>query len=225
MTLKNTSDFTYHILVIDDDNRIRSLLDRYLTSEGYLVSTAKSAIEAEALIKSIKFSIIITDKMMPEKDGFDFVKDLRESGNQIPVIMLTAMGDVDNKINGLLTGADDYIAKPFEPKELHLRILNILKRIPDNQKDVIKFSDYSFYISSQMLKKNNVIVSLTTEQKSIMNLFMKNINKVISRSEFLEALDISEERSIDVAITRLRKKLEGGDFILTVRNQGYKFVK
>lgn len=221
-------DFIAHLLVIDDDDRIRSLLDKYLTSEHYLTTIAQNAVEAEKLLKSIKFDLIITDKMMPEKDGIDFVKDIRSLNNLTPVIMLTAMGDIDNKILGLSIGADDYIAKPFEAKELLLRIKNILKRTQFEKSDIVKFGNFSFNTISSTLKNGDKIVKLTGMQKDIMNIFMKNLNQVISRNEFSLKLGVQDERSIDVAITRLRKQIEAdsknNEFIITIRNVGYKFV-
>lgn len=221
-------DFIAHLLVIDDDDRIRNLLNKYLTSEHYLITVAKNAIDAEFLLKSIKFDLIITDKMMPEKDGLDFVKDIRAINNLTPVIVLTAMGDIDNKILGLSNGADDYIAKPFEPKELLLRIKNILKRTKIEKTNIIKFGEFSFNLTSSTLKKGDDIVKLTSTQKDIMNIFMNNLNQVISRNDFSLKLGIQDERSIDVAITRLRKQIESdsknNEFIITIRNVGYKFV-
>ncbi|MBP3615273.1 MAG: response regulator transcription factor [Alphaproteobacteria bacterium] len=220
-----TSNFLAHLLVVDDDDRIRSLLQKYLFENNYLITVAKDAIDAELLLKNIKYDLIITDKMMPEKDGVEFVKDIRNLNNNTPVIMLTAMGDIENKIQGFENGVDDYIAKPFEPKELLFRIANILKRTKQIVSDTIKFGDFSFNKKSEVLKKNDMVVKLTTEQQKIMNFFMDNIDKVITREEFVKILDSSDERSIDVAITRLRKKIEteNNKYIITVRNVGYKF--
>ena len=224
MDLK-TPKFIAHLLVIDDDNVIRSLLKKYLFENGYLVSVAENAIDAENLLSSIKFDLIITDKMMPEKDGVDFVRDIRKLNNTTPVIMLTAMGDIDNKILGFENGVDDYLAKPFEPKELLYRISSILKRVKFNPVDFITFGDFSFDMKSEVLKKNDEVVKLTSEQRKIMKMFLKNLNVIISRNDFVEALNFSDERNIDVAITRLRKKIEIGEekYITTVRNEGYKF--
>ena len=220
-----TSNFLAHLLVVDDDDRIRSLLQKYLFENNYLITVAKDAIDAELLLKNIKYDLIITDKMMPEKDGVEFVKDIRNLNNNTPIIMLTAMGDIENKIQGFENGVDDYIAKPFEPKELLFRIANILKRTKQIVSDTIKFGDFSFNKKSEVLKKNDMVVKLTTEQQKIMNFFMDNIDKVITREEFVKILDSSDERSIDVAITRLRKKIEteNNKYIITVRNVGYKF--
>ena len=222
---KKTSDLMAHLLVIDDDNVIRSLLKKYLFENGYLVSVAENAIDAENLLRTIKFDLIVTDKMMPGKDGVDFVRDIRNLNNNTPIIMLTAMGDIDNKILGFENGVDDYIAKPFEPKELLYRISNILKRTKQNSNQTILFGEFSFDINSEVLKKNNEVVKLTSEQQKIMSLFAKNINVVIGRDVFIKILNSSDERSIDVAIARLRKKIETNNtkYITTIRNEGYKF--
>lgn len=228
MDLKVPNDFIAHLLVIDDDNRIRELLDRYLSAEGYLVSVAESADDAEVILQNIKFDLIISDKMMPGKDGIQLLTDIRGMNNTTPVIMLTAVDDMDTRLLGLSNGADDYIAKPFEPKELLLRIMNILKRTKPVATSVIKFGDFSFDTVSGILKHKEEIVKLTTAQKNIMNHFMNNINKVVSREDFARVLGTKDERSIDVAITRLRHKIEGdtktNEFIITIRNVGYKFV-
>ncbi len=223
---EKTSNFLAHLLVIDDDNAIRSLLKKYLSEKGYLVSVSENAIDAENLVKNIKFDLIITDKMMPEKDGMDFVKDIRNFNNNTPVIMLTAMGDIENKIQGFENGVDDYLAKPFEPKELLLRIASILKRTKVSSSNIVKFGKFTFDTVSEILKEDNKIVKLTTEQQKIMSIFLKNINTVISRNNFLKILKFSDERNIDVAIARLRKKIETADtkYITTIRNEGYKFA-
>lgn len=222
---EKASNFLAHLLLIDDDDRIRSLLGKYLFENGYLVSIAKDAIDAENIIQCVKFDLIITDKMMPGKDGFDFVKDVRNLNNNTPIIMLTAMGDIENKLQGFENGVDDYLAKPFEPKELLFRISNILKRTNGIADEIINFGQFSYNKKSEVLKKDSEVIKLTTEQQKIMNFFMNNINKVITREEFVKILDSSDERSVDVAITRLRKKIEFGNskFIITVRNIGYKF--
>ena len=222
---EKTSNLAAHLLVIDDDNVIRSLLKKYLFENGYLVSIAEDAIDAEMLLQNIKFDLIITDKMMPKKDGIEFVQDIRKLNNSTPVIMLTAMGDIDNKIQGFENGVDDYIAKPFEPKELLYRIVNILKRTKQNPSHLIKFGDFTFDLTTEILKKNNDVVKLTSEQQKIMTIFLKNINVVIERNKFIKEFNSADERSIDVAMTRLRKKIESGNtkYITTIRNKGYKF--
>ena len=228
MDVKDSTDFVAHILVIDDDDRIRNLLKKYLSSENFLVSVAKDAFDAEKLVANIKYDLIVSDKMMPKKDGIDFIKDLRSVNNNTPVIILTAVGDIDNKLLGFSIGADDYIAKPFEPKELLFRIKNILKRTGINNKNEIKFGSFSFNLSSNVLKKGEEVIKLTNTQKSLIAYFINNPNKVLTRNDLLSVLPIADERSVDVAITRLRKKIydekNENKFITTIRNVGYKFV-
>ncbi len=228
MDVKDSTDFVAHILVIDDDDRIRNLLKKYLSSENFLVSVAKDAFDAEKLVVNIKYDLIVSDKMMPKKDGIDFIKDLRSVNNNTPVIILTAVGDIDNKLLGFSIGADDYIAKPFEPKELLFRIKNILKRTGINNKNEIKFGSFSFNLSSNVLKKGEEVIKLTNTQKSLIAYFINNPNKVLTRNDLLSVLPIADERSVDVAITRLRKKIydekNENEFITTIRNVGYKFV-
>ena len=149
------------ILVIDDDDRIRDLLKKFLSKENFLVSVASNAIDAENLIKSLKFDLIVVDKMMPEKNGVDFIKTIRQNDDNTPVIMLTAMSDIDSKIEGLSIGADDYISKPFDAKELLLRIINILKRTSAKQtsKNIFYFSNSEYNI-----EVNEKVIPLKEEQ-------------------------------------------------------------
>ncbi|MBD5398105.1 response regulator transcription factor [bacterium] len=222
--------YTAHILVIDDDDRIRDLLKKYLEKENFLVSVAPNATDAENLIENIKFDLAIVDKMMPQKNGIDFIKTLRENKNEIPVIMLTAISDTDSKIEGLSTGADDYLSKPFEPKELVLRITNILKRIPQKNanKNIFYFSNYEYNIDTGILKKEDKNIKLTDSEKTLLNFFISKPLQIISRNDIALLLDIKDERGVDVIITRLRKKIEPNiktpECILTIRNKGYKFI-
>lgn len=227
-----TENLSYiaHILVIDDDDRIRDLLKKYLEKENFLTSIVPTAVQAEELIKNIKFDLIVVDKMMPQKNGIDFIKDLRKNKIETPIIMLTALSDIDSKIEGLSTGADDYLSKPFEPKELLLRILNILKRIPskNTNKNIFYFSNYQYNIDTGILKKNNTNIKLTNSEKTLLNYFLSKPSQIIPRNDIALLLDINEERGVDVIITRLRKKIETNiktpECILTIRNKGYKFI-
>ena len=227
---KISFDFIAHILVVDDDAGIRELLGRHLKKEGFLVSLAENAFIAEKLISEMKFDLIITDKMMPRKDGIQFLDDIRKAGNATPLIMLTAVDDMETKLTGLSIGADDYIAKPFEPKELVLRIKNILKRIQNTQKnlgEVIRFGKYTFDTKNQILRNDDKIVKLTNSQKKVITHFVTNANRVVTRAEMCEIVGVNDERSVDVLVTRLRQKIIGEgleDYIVTVRNVGYKFV-
>lgn len=219
-----------HILVIDDDDRIRDLLKKFLSKENFLVSVASNAIDAENLIKSLKFDLIVVDKMMPEKNGVDFIKTIRQNDDNTPVIMLTAMSDIDSKIEGLSVGADDYISKPFDAKELLLRIINILKRTSAKQtsKNIFYFSNSEYNIETGILKKDNQNIKLTTSEKTLLDYFLSKPSEIISRNDIALLLDIKDERGVDVVITRLRRKIEtdikAPECILTVRNKGYKFI-
>ena len=227
---KLSFDFIAHILVVDDDAGIRELLKKYLTKEGYLVNIAENAIDAEKLVSEIKFDLIVTDKMMPQKDGMQFLSDIRNKGDNTPVIMLTAVNDLDTKIEGLSIGADDYMEKPFEPKELLLRIGNILKRVKEKNppnNGIMKFGKYTFDTKNQILKYCDKIVKLTNSQKKAINHFMLNPNKVITREEMCEVIGVNDERSVDVLIARLRQKIvddSSFEYIVTIRNTGYKFI-
>ena len=221
--MSNILNNAKHLLVVDDDTRIRNLLQKYLIENGYFVSTVKNTSEAEHLLKELQCDLIILDLMMPDENGIEFTKRLRKNNN-IPVIMLTAMGDLDNRINGLEVGADDYIAKPFEPKELLLRISNILKR--NKTIDSLNFGSFSYNQNNQSLLKNNNPVFLTTSEQALLNLLIKNHNQIITRDKLADALNINE-RSVDVQMVRLRNKIETHPsrplFLQTIRTQGYIF--
>jgi two-component system phosphate regulon response regulator OmpR len=213
----------HHLLVVDDDTRIRSLLQKYLIEQGYFVSSSKNAVEAALLLKDISCDLIILDVMMPGETGVEFTKKLRQTNDNIPIIMLTAMGDIDNRINGLEVGADDYIAKPFEPKELLLRINNILKR-SQAESEIFYFADFIYNIKAQILLKEEQIIFLTNSEHCLLRFLLDNASQIVSR-EMLAAELVINERSVDVQIIRLRNKIETNpsrpQFLQTVRNQGY----
>lgn len=217
----------YHILVVDDDTRIRNLLAKFLDQNGFFVSIAKDADEAKQLMVEFLFDLLIVDVMMPGQDGIDFTANIRKD-SKTPVIMLTARGDFDDRIKGLEAGADDYLPKPFEPKELLLRINNILKRVHNatNQKDQIcHFGDFSFSLSDLRLKKGNQYIHLTESEAKILALLCKEQSTPISREKIRTICGNIDERSIDVQITRLRKKIETNpkqpNYLQTIRNKGY----
>ena len=214
-----------HILVVDEDNRIRDLLKEYLNEKNYIVSTADNAENAKIKLDQFKFDILVLDVMMPGQDGYDLTKEIKESRN-VPIILLTAKGEVENRIKGLELGADDYLGKPFEPKELLLRINNILKK---NKKiDATK----KHYVGSAIIDLNKMIIHLKSSQ-SKMNLSEKKVlvemlsspGKTFSRKEIGDISGVSQERSIDVMITRLRQKIEvnpkNPKFLQTIRGSGY----
>lgn len=223
------SQITPHILVVDDDTRLRRLLKKYLTENGFIVSQASGAQEAKELLKLFSFSILILDVMMPGQNGQELTKELRSNGFETPILMLTAMGDIDNRIIGLEAGADDYLSKPFEPKELLLRINNILKRqIQHEVKKEVCFGDCVYDIKTKRLLKNDSPVLLTTAEQDLLNVLVSSLGDAISREDIALALKSDNLRAIDVQITRLRRKIETDIkkpiCIQTVRGMGYILV-
>ena len=214
-----------HILVVDDDDRIRSLLKDYLSANSYFVSTAENSEEAKTKIKYFKFDIIILDVMMPGQSGYDLTKEIKKSFN-IPVILLTAKSEVENRILGLELGADDYIGKPFEPKELLLRIKNIIKS--KNKIDL----NIKHFIGSAEIDLNKMLIILDgkpkrinpTEKKVLLEM-LANPGKTFSREDMGRISGINQERSVDVMITRLRQKIEKEPkkpkYLQTIRGSGY----
>lgn len=222
------SEKLYHILVIDDDTRLRNLLAKYLDDSGFYVSTAKNTIEAREFMKEILFDILVVDVMLPGENGIEFTKQIREN-SKIPILMLTAMGDLSNRISGLEAGADDYLSKPFEPKELLLRINNILKRTNNsNVKEEIsncKFGDFIFSFNDSRLKKNGEHIHITESEAKILTILCKELGVAVSREKLSSLCGNIDFRSIDVQITRLRRKIEANPkqphFLQTIRNFGY----
>ncbi len=218
-----------HILIVDDDNRLRRLLQQYLTDNGFQVSQAPSADEALPLIQTLQFDLIIMDSMMPGTSGHDMVRRLRQDKNRTPILMLTALGDVDNRISGLEAGADDYLGKPFEPKELLLRINNILKRVADALHPTsVAFGACIFEPKTGFLTRDGQAVSLTGSEIELLRILAERAGTAVAREELKELMDTDNERTIDVQITRLRKKIETDGLhpicIQTVRGQGYMLV-
>lgn len=217
-----------HILVVDDDTRLRELLQRFLREHGYLVSTAKDADEAREMLKHYKFHLLIVDVMMPKENGFEFLEKLRQE-SLTPVIMLTAMGGVEDRIVGLEKGADDYISKPFDTKELLLRINNVLRRYQDGkeQKEKLSLGLCIFDMQSKELSQNNgSILHLTAVEQKLLVILGGKSGQVFTREKLSEILGAGQSpRSIDVQITRLRKKIEKDSknprYLQTVRGKGY----
>ena len=220
------------ILVVDDDTRLRNLLTKYLSDNNFEVSAAKDADEARELLRDKNFDMLILDVMMPKENGVELAKSIRQN-SRLPILMLTARGDSEDRINGLEAGADDYMPKPFEPKELLLRINNILKRVNQNspsvqnssEENICKFGDFIFNFTDSRLKKNGEFIHITDSEAKIISILCQNLGKVISREKLGELCGDIDARSIDVQITRLRKKLESNpkqpNFLQTARNQGY----
>lgn len=214
-----------NILVIDDDTRLRNLLGKFLNENHFQTSLARDAHEARSLMAEQDFDLLIVDVMMPEENGIDFTKNLRQS-SQVPVIILTARGESEDRIKGLEVGADDYIQKPFEPKELLLRIHNILKRVTKSEHDNITiFGNFSFNHHDCRLREDEDFIHLTESEANILKILCKQQGQVVLREELSSLCGDIDERSIDVQITRLRKKIEDNPkqpkYLQTVRNQGY----
>ena len=219
-----------HILIIDDDKRLRELLNDYLKEKNYVIYQSDDFLSAKHILNYFLFDLIIIDRMMPSGDGIDLINIIKEK-SKTPIIMLTAMGDNINRIEGLKFGADDYLPKPFEPEELFLRIKNLLTlyKNKDDEKNMISFGNFIFDISTLRLKKGLADIYLTeTENKLLLKLINKK-NQIVLREDFLDNdFDENELRKIDVQVTRLRHKIEDNpkqpNFIKTIRGKGYKLI-
>jgi two-component system phosphate regulon response regulator OmpR len=217
--------FKAHILIVDDDDRIRELVKQYLNENDYLVTTANSAEDAKEKVNIIKFDIIILDIMMPGQSGLDFTNENKKKINT-PIILLTAKGEPSDRIGGLEIGADDYLAKPFEPKELVLRIQNILNKTKSkNQKRVVNFSNINIDLNKSLIIKNNREFKINNTEKIILEKMINSPGETFTREEIGKLINLDKERSIDVIITRLRKKIEvdpkNPKFLQTIRGTGY----
>ena len=219
----------FHILVVDDDTRLRNLLRRFLQEQNFAVSVAKDAAEARMFIDEYKFDLLIVDVMMPNESGIEFLTALRKENN-VPVIMLTAMGEPDDRISGLEAGADDYLPKPFEPKELDLRIKNILKRAPKNteNKDLPLNLGLCLYdaVKKELTNKQGDIIHITPVEQMLLSVLSQKPGQIFTREKLAEILGAGQSpRSIDVQITRLRKKIEKDSknprYLQTIRGKGY----
>ena len=215
----------YHILVVDDDDRIRELVKEYLNESGFIASTANNAEEAKTKLRYFKFDLMVLDVMMPGQNGFELTKEIRVNLN-IPIILLTAKGEVENRIEGLEIGADDYLSKPFEPKELLLRIKNIIKKnskINLNKKN--KIGDAKVDLNKMSIELKSKSSKINNAEKKVLLEMLANPGKTYSRSQIGEISNISQERSIDVMITRLRQKIEvnpkNPKYLQTIRGSGY----
>ena len=218
-------NFIAHILVVDDDDGIRSLVKKYLNDNNFLVTTADSAESASTKIGIIKFDLIVLDIMMPGKSGLEFIQD-HKNKLETPIILLTAKAETSERVEGLEIGADDYLPKPFEPKELVLRIKNILnKTIKTEQKRIIEFSNVKIDLNKLLIIKNTKEFKINNTEKTILEKMINNPGKTFSREDIGQLIDLDKERSIDVIITRLRKKIEidpkSPKFLQTIRGAGY----
>ncbi len=214
-----------HILVVDDDDRIRELVKQYLAENKYLVTTAKDAFDAKSKIEIIKFDLIVLDIMMPKKNGLELTVEIKKEID-LPIILLTAKGETSERVTGLEFGADDYLPKPFEPKELLLRIKNILnKTLQKNKTDKISIGNSNLDLDKLMINKDGQKYKINNTEKIILKKMIQYPGKIFSREEIGKLININKERSIDVIITRLRQKIENDSknpqYLQTIRGSGY----
>lgn len=218
-----------HILVVDDDDRLRALLRRYLAEQGFIVCTAAQAEDARAKLKQLSFDLIVLDVMMPGETGLELTQSLRATavGKSLPILLLTARGEISERIEGLETGADDYVHKPFEPRELVLRINSILRRVPkaSTQKSGLKLGAWLYLPERDELKRGDEILRLTDMEAGLMRLLAAKPGTSLSREELAESGGAVNDRTVDVQVTRLRRKIESDPknprYLVTVRGEGY----
>ena len=217
-----------HILVVDDDSRLRELLRKYLSDNGFRITVAADAAAARQQMESMAFDLLVLDRMMPGEDGLELARSLRQT-EDVPILMLTAMGEVEARIDGLEAGADDYLAKPFEPHELLLRIRTVLRRAgpePAETTDNIRFGDLELDLDRGMLLNGDEAVRLTTTESSLLGVLARNPGRVLSREELARRCKVDGgERTIDVQVARLRRKIEPDPkaprYLQTIRGRGY----
>ena len=227
------ADNAAHLLLVDDDRRIRALMSRYLTARGYRVTTAENAADARNRLRSLSFDLIILDVMMPGESGVDFAVSIRKE-SQIPILMLTALSEARDRVRGLEVGADDYLAKPFEPKELSLRIASILRRaappsaLAGAAQAFLRFGDFIFEVERGELRQGPEVVRLTERERFMLQLLGRTPGEPVSREALAGDGGLVNERTIDVQINRLRRKIETDSanpaFLQTARGAGYRLV-
>ena len=215
-----------HILVVDDDQKIKELISQYLIEQNFIVTTAESSAEAKDRMELFSFDLIVLDIMMPGQDGLDLTREIR-SKTDLPIILLTAKGDPSDRIKGLELGADDYVPKPFEPKELLLRIKNILNKIKKLKEvnEVINFGEAKLYIKKMIIKNKQNIFKINASEKKLLEQMILSAGKVFDRNDISKLINLKKERAVDVMITRLRQKIEPDPknpvYLQTVRGNGY----
>ena len=226
-TEKNMDNDSPHILVVDDDDRLRELLRKYLSDNGFRVSVASDAADARQRMTGLKFDLLVLDLMMPGESGLEFASDITRT-NPVPILMLTALGETENRIAGLESGADDYLTKPFEPRELLLRLNNILRRVPATVEtpSKINLGEVSYDMERFELSRNGAPIRLTDVEVALLNALVRRAGAVLSREELTELTGATGgERAIDVQVTRLRRKIENNPklpiYLHTVRGKGY----
>jgi two-component system phosphate regulon response regulator OmpR len=224
------ADDAPHLLVVDDDRRIRDLLSRFLHGEGYRVTTADNAADARAKLGSLSFDLLVLDVMMPGETGFQLAKSLRTSSS-VPILMLTAKAEADSRITGLELGADDYVSKPFEPRELSLRIANILRRTivaPTPTVESVRFGDFVFHLGRGELKRGEEVIRLTDRERDMLRVLAATPGETVPRAALGGGGGGANERAVDVQVNRLRRKIEVDPanplFVQTVRGIGYRLV-
>jgi two-component system phosphate regulon response regulator OmpR len=232
MTTVSTAlpDDAPHLLVVDDDRRIRDLLSRFLFGEGYRVTTAETAADARAKLQGLRFDLLILDVMMPGETGFDLARDLR-AASSVPIIMLTARDEAKSRIEGLTIGADDYVGKPFEPKELSLRVASILRRARPAAApalETLRFGDFRFHIARGELKRGDEVIRLTDRERDMLRLLAATPGETVPRQALAGSGGATGERAVDVQVNRLRRKIELDPanplLVQTVRGIGYRLV-
>ena len=228
--MRHPSDDAPHLLVVDDDMRIRTLLTRFLGTNGFRVSAAASAAEARRQIANIAFDLLIVDVMMPGETGLEFTEALRRDSS-VPILILTARSEVPSRIRGLEVGADDYLAKPFEPRELLLRVNSILRRGIQPEPpaiETISFGAFSFHIERGELKRGDDVIRITDRERDLLRIFAARPGETVKRSEFLKVSNGGGERAVDVQINRLRRKIEDDPsnpvHLQTARGIGYRLL-
>ena len=232
MTEIPPEDNAAHVLVVDDDRRLRSLLSSYLMKNGHRVTVAASAAEARAFLDGLAFDIIVLDVMMPGESGFDFVAKLR-SRSQVPVLMLTARGDPEDRVRGLEIGVDDYLSKPFEPRELLLRIGSVLRRtraapVGKPETAVVRFGPFTFSLERGELRAGAETVRITEREREMLRLLCANSGSSVSREALSGSAGAAQERTVDVLVNRLRRKIEQDPanpaYLQTARGAGYRLI-
>ena len=226
----NPADDAPHLLVVDDDRRIRALLSRFLVAEGYRVTTAETAREARAKLESLNFDLLVLDVMMPGENGFDLARAIR-TGSGVPILMLTARDEKENRIKGLEIGADDYLAKPFEPRELSLRVASILRRAKQPvaaTPESVRFGPFVFHLGRGELRRGEEIIRLTDREREMLRTLATSVGETVPRQALAGNGDSVGERTVDVQVNRLRRKVENDPanplFVQTVRGLGYRLV-
>jgi two-component system, OmpR family, phosphate regulon response regulator OmpR len=224
------ADDAPHLLVVDDDRRIRDLLSRFLQSEGYRVTTADTAAEARAKLDGLSFDLLILDVMMPGESGLDLAKAIRNASG-VPIVMLTARSEAESRIEGLELGADDYVAKPFEPRELSLRVANVLKRArpaATPQVESARFGDFVFHVGRGELRRGEEAIRLTDRERDMLRVLTATPGETVPRQALAGGGEAANERAVDVQVNRLRRKIERDPanplYIQTVRGIGYRLV-